>query len=239
MLLFNIGFLLDDPFGFFLFFSSIAVALVVGISVHEFSHAAAANLQGDMTATRLGRLTLNPRAHLDPAGTILLVVVGVGYGRPVPVNPLRLRNGRRGMALVSAAGPASNVVLAVTLAAFFQIGALDMANLPRSPFAAFDPLVWGTITGFFMVQLNLTLAALNLLPIPPLDGGRIAVGLLPPPLAMRLARLERLGIIIILGAVFILPWIGGMLGVDLNVFWWLVGGPAAFLMDLIVTLVGI
>ncbi len=80
---------------------------------------------------------------------------------------------------------------------------------------------------------------LNKLPIPPQDGGRVAVGLLPPPLAMRLARLERLGIFIILGAVFILPWIGGQLGVDLNVFWWLVGGPAVYLSDLIAALVGI
>ena len=208
MLLFNFGFLLDDPFGFFLFFSSIAVALVVAITVHEFSHAAAANLQGDMTATRLGRLTLNPMAHLHPTGTLLLVVAGFGFGRPVPVNPSRLRSGRRGMAFVSAAGPASNVVLAVTFAAFFQIGVLDMGNLPRSPFAAFDPLVWGTITGFFMVQLNLILAAFNLLPVPPLDGGGILAGIVPEgglPAVRRLQRIGPMVLIVVIFASFAVP----------------------------------
>lgn len=179
MLLFNVDWILSDPYGFFLFFSSIAVALVVAISVHEFSHAAAANLQGDLTATRRGRLTLNPKAHLDPTGTLLLVIAGFGWGRPVPVNPSQLKSGRRGMAFVAAAGPASNVVLAVAMAVLFQIGLLDMSDLPKSPFAAFNLVVWGTITGFFAIQLNLTLAAFNLLPVPPLDGGGILAGIAP------------------------------------------------------------
>ena len=122
MLLFNVDWILNDPFGFFLFFSSIAVALVIALTVHEFSHAATANLQGDLTATRLGRLTLNPKAHLDPTGTVMIALIGFGWGRPVPVNPIRLRSGRRGMAIVAAAGPASNIAIAVTLAGMFQIG---------------------------------------------------------------------------------------------------------------------
>ncbi|MCZ6466326.1 MAG: site-2 protease family protein, partial [Alphaproteobacteria bacterium] len=106
------------------------------------------------------------------------------------------------------------------------------------PYLSGDVAQWVAENLANSLWINLLLCVLNLLPIPPLDGGRIAVGLLPPPLAMRLARLERLGIFIILGAVFILPWIGRALGVDLNVFWWLVGAPAAYLSDLIATLVG-
>lgn len=206
MLLFNVDWILSDPYGFFLFFSSIAVSLVVAISVHEFSHAAAANLQGDLTATRMGRLTLNPKAHLDPTGTMLLVIAGFGWGRPVPVNPMRLKSGRQGMALVSGAGPASNVVLAVVMAIFFQVGLLNMGDLPRDPFAVFDPVVWGTITGFFLVQLNLTLAALNLLPVPPLDGGGILAGIAPRAVLPAVRLLQRVFLPIIM-VMFLLSFV--------------------------------
>lgn len=209
MLLFNIDFLLNDPFGFFLFFSSIAVSLVVAISVHEFSHAAAAALQGDLTAARLGRLTLNPKAHLDPAGTIMLIVVGFGWGRPVPVDLTQLRNGRRGLAFVSAAGPASNVVLAFALAAVFQIGLLDMNDLPRRAFDSFDPLVWVTITGFFAVQLNLILAVFNLLPVPPLDGGGILAGLAPRAAFPAVRLLHRIGPMVLI-AVILTSFVTGL-----------------------------
>ncbi len=152
-----------------------------------------------------------------------------GFAKPVPVNFARLNHPRRDMVLVAAAGPATNLALAVVSAALFHV----------VPFLSGDVARWVAENLSNSVWINLLLCVLNLLPIPPLDGGRIAVGLLPPPLAMRLARLERLGIIIILGAVFILPWIGSALGVDLNVFWWLVGAPAVYLSNLIVTLVGL
>ena len=100
MLLAGQDLLRDDPFGFFALLSAVAVALLLSISIHESSHAAVASGLGDPTARRLGRLTLNPRAHLDPLGTLMLLVVGFGWGRPVPVNVRALRNGRRGMAAV-------------------------------------------------------------------------------------------------------------------------------------------
>lgn len=214
------------------------IPILLAITLHEAAHGWVALRLGDDTAYRLGRVTFNPFRHIDPFGTVLLPALLLfasggrmmfGFAKPVPVNFARLRRPRRDMVLVAAAGPATNLALAVVSAALFHV----------VPFLSGDVARWVAENLGNSVWINLLLCVLNLLPIPPLDGGRIAVGLLPPPLAMRLARLERLGIIIILGAVFILPWIGGMLGVDLNVFWWLVGGPAAFLMDLIATLVGV
>ena len=214
------------------------IPILLAITLHEAAHGWVALRLGDDTAYRLGRVTFNPFRHIDPFGTVLLPALLLfasggrmmfGFAKPVPVNFARLRRPRRDMVLVAAAGPATNLALAVVSAALFHV----------VPFLSGDVARWVAENLGNSVWINLLLCVLNLLPIPPLDGGRIAVGLLPPPLAMRLARLERLGIIIILGAVFILPWIGGILGVDLNVFWWLVGGPAAFLMDLIATLVGV
>ncbi len=214
------------------------IPILLAITLHEAAHGWVALRLGDDTAYRLGRVTFNPFRHIDPFGTVLLPALLLfasggrmmfGFAKPVPVNFARLHRPRRDMVLVAAAGPATNLVLAVVSAALFHV----------VPFLSGDVARWIAENLGNSVWINLLLCVLNLLPIPPLDGGRIAVGLLPAPLAMRLARLERLGIFIILGAVFILPWIGSALGVDLNVFWWLVGGPAAFLMDLIVTLVGI
>ncbi len=215
-----------------------AIPILLAITLHEAAHGWVALRLGDDTAYRLGRVTFNPFRHIDPFGTVLLPALLLfasggrmmfGFAKPVPVNFARLHRPRRDMVLVAAAGPATNLALAVVSAALFHV----------VPFLSGDVARWIAENLGNSVWINLLLCVLNLLPIPPLDGGRIAVGLLPPPLAMRLARLERSGIFIILGAVFILPWIGSALGVDLNVFWWLVGGPAAFLMDLIVTLVGI
>ncbi len=214
------------------------IPILLAITLHEAAHGWVALRLGDDTAYRLGRVTFNPFRHIDPFGTVLLPALLLfasggrmmfGFAKPVPVNFARLRRPRRDMVLVAAAGPATNLALAVVSAALFHV----------VPFLSGDVARWVAENLGNSVWINLLLCVLNLLPIPPLDGGRIAVGLLPPPLAMRLARLERFGIFVILGAVFILPWIGRELGVDLNVFWWLVGGPAAFLMDLIATLVGV
>jgi Zn-dependent protease len=193
MLLFNTDLLLDDPFAFFVLFAAVAFALVIGISVHEFSHAAAANLQGDDTAKRLGRLTLNPLAHLHPTGTILLVVAGFGFGRPVPVNPFRLRSGRRGMAMVSAAGPASNVVLAIVFAGLFQSGLIDTNELSPQALHPDDIAAWVTLTTIYAVHLNLLLAMFNLLPVYPLDGGGILAGLAPQAALPLVGKLQKLG----------------------------------------------
>ena len=214
------------------------IPILLAITLHEAAHGWVALRLGDDTAYRLGRVTFNPLRHIDPFGTVLLPALLLfasggrmmfGFAKPVPVNFARLRRPRRDMVLVAAAGPATNLALAVVSAALFNL----------VPLLSGDVALWVAENLANSLWINLLLCVLNLLPIPPLDGGRIAVGLLPPRLAMRLARLERLGIFIILGAVFILPWIGDKLGVDLNVFWWLVGGPAAYLSHLIVTLVGI
>ena len=215
-----------------------AIPILLAITLHEAAHGWVALRLGDDTAFRLGRVTFNPLRHIDPFGTVLLPALLLfasggrmmfGFAKPVPVNFARLRRPRQDMVLVAAAGPATNLALAVVSAALFHV----------VPLLSGDFALWVAENLANSLWINLLLCVLNLLPIPPLDGGRIAVGLLPPPLAMRLARLERLGIFIILGAVFILPWIGREMGVDLNVFWWLVGAPAAFLADLIATLVGI
>lgn len=213
------------------------IPILLAITLHEAAHGWVALRLGDDTAYRLGRVTFNPFRHIDPFGTVLLPALLLfasggrmmfGFAKPVPVNFARLRRPRQDMVLVAAAGPATNLALAVVSAALFHGVPYLSGDVARWVFQNLDNSLW----------INLLLCVLNLLPIPPLDGGRIAVGLLPAPLAMRLARLERLGIIVILGAVFILPWIGGALGMDLNVFWWLVGAPAAYLRDLIVMLMG-
>jgi Zn-dependent protease len=146
-----------------------------------------------MTATRLGRLTLNPLAHLHPTGTILLLVAGFGFGRPVPVNPYRLRSGRLGMAMVSAAGPASNVVLAIVIAGLFQSGLIDPGDLTRRALESADIGAWATITATFAVRLNLLLAMFNLLPVYPLDGGGILAGIAPRAALPLVGKLQRVG----------------------------------------------
>ncbi len=155
-------------------------ALAVALTVHEFSHARVATWLGDDTARRQGRLTLNPLAHLDLMGTILLLVAGFGWGKPVPVDHLKLRGGpKTGMALVALAGPASNLTVALALAILWKISGWS------SPQA-------GTVVYVFLIY-NVVLAVFNLIPIPPLDGFRVAVGVLPRDLARSYARMELYG----------------------------------------------
>lgn len=209
MLLFNTDILLRDPAGFAIFFGAAAIALVIGITFHEFSHAAAANVQGDLTATRLGRLTLDPRKHLDRAGTILIVLVGFGWGKPVPVNVASLRSGRFGMALVSAAGPAANVVVAVAIAMLFRVGLLDVDGGTRSALESFSPMAWASLIGLLAIQLNLVLAVFNLLPIPPLDGGGILAGIAPRqafPIVRTIQRVGPFVLLLLIASSFLTDW---------------------------------
>ncbi len=168
-----------DPFRGIVTFATFSLALVLAITVHEFSHALIATRLGDPTSKRLGRLSLNPRAHLDPVGSMMIILAGFGWGKPVPVNPDYLRTGTRsGMAVVSLAGPISNVALASAFALFIKAGVVD------SPFVGFSLFRGGTedILGYIIgavVFWNLLLAAFNLIPIAPLDGFKVALGILP------------------------------------------------------------
>jgi len=179
MLLANFNLLFDDPGAFFVLVGAVAVSLLIAISVHEWAHAASAALQGDFTARRQGRLTLNPGAHLEPVGTVMLLVAGFGWGRPVPFDPRALRTGRLGVALVSFAGPLSNIVLALLFALLFRVGLLDAGEITRGALHAGNVSAWLSLIGIYSVTLNLILAAFNLLPLAPLDGSGILTGLAP------------------------------------------------------------
>ncbi len=173
----------------------VIVAFVVAITIHEASHALAATWLGDDLPRHQGRLTLNPMRHLDPLGTIMIAIASFGWGRPVLVNPYRLRFGvNRGMALVALAGPVSNLALAVALTP------VTRQLLASSPYdLTTDALI-------VIVQLNILIAAFNLLPIPPLDGFSVLVGLVPQPLADQLNELRRYGPFLLMG-VFLLLWV--------------------------------
>jgi Zn-dependent protease len=211
--------------------------VLIAVTIHEAAHGWVAWRLGDDTAYRLGRVTFNPFSHIDLFGTILLPAFMLfasggrmmfGFAKPVPVNFAALGRPRRDMVLVALAGPGSNLLLAVISAALVHL----------LPMLSGDVYQWAGHNLINSVRINLLLCVFNMLPIPPLDGGRVAVGLLPNPLSRRLARLEKAGIAIILAAVFILPWIGGKMGVDLNVFWWLVGIPTEYLMEAVFMITG-
>ena len=158
---------------------------------------------GTTRRDRLGRITLNPKAHLDPAGTLMLLVAGFGWGKPVPVNSSLLRYGRRGMAMVAAAGPMSNVALAMAFALLFQIGLVDAGGVSRADLRALDPGAWANIVATYSVLLNLILAVFNLLPLPPLDGGGILTGIAPRgwlPLVGQLTRYGPIVLIVLIGS---------------------------------------
>ncbi len=180
-----------------------AVAIVVAISVHEASHALAANRLGDDTAKGLGRLSLNPMRHLDPLGAVMLLVAGFGWGKPVPVDARRLRIGfKSGMALVSAAGPVSNFIVAGALGALIRSGVLAWHPPGYAiPFAQKTlPWMLSDVVGY-IITFNIILGVFNLIPIPPLDGFKVALGVLPSSLAYPAARLEQYGAMVLISIV--------------------------------------
>jgi Zn-dependent protease len=194
--------LLSDSVAMFaVFFGSAIVALVAGITFHEFSHAFVADRLGDRTARMMGRVSLSPARHLDPAGSMFMLIAGFGWGKPVPVNPMRLRNGpETGRAMVAAAGPVSNLILAALAGLPIQLGLVDWWNPLTRPFTL-DQWSTGDYIALFlgaMIFFNLVLAVFNLLPFAPLDGFAVAVGILPRDLGMSVARLEKYGPLILM-----------------------------------------
>ena len=204
-----------------------AIPVIIAITLHEAAHGFVARHFGDPTAANLGRVTLNPLKHIDPFGTILLPAVLLlshagfifGYAKPVPVKFGALRNPKRDMIWVAAAGPAMNVVLAL-ISALGIVAVLLLHVAPDS---------WAIAALVFSVQINLVLAILNLMPLPPLDGGRVMTGLLPLRLAIAYARIERFGMLIIIALLVLLPFAGQKLGMNLDLFGWLIAAPAQFL----------
>jgi len=187
-----------------------ALPLLFAITVHEVAHGWVARRLGDRTAEMLGRLTLNPIKHIDPVGTILvpgiLMIAGgfiFGWAKPVPVDARNLRHPKSDMAIVAAAGPLSNLAMAIIWALLAKLG---LALAAISPWVA-TPLV---LMGKIGILLNLILLVLNLIPVPPLDGGRVLVGLLPEPLAMKVARVEPYGMFILV-ALLITGYLGKIL----------------------------
>jgi len=201
--------LIDDPLTFVL----LAIPLLYSIIIHELAHGWVALRMGDPTAKNAGRLTLNPLSHLDPIGTIMLFIVGFGWARPVPVNLGYIRDYRRGLVLVSSAGIVANMIFA-----FLAVLLLKwLTPAPQSSVGIFL---------FYLAQINLILAAFNLIPIPPLDGSKILMGFLPERMQDALARLEPYGFFIIIGLLFV-----GALNPLIRFFRWLILVPIGFILS--------
>jgi Zn-dependent protease len=212
------------------------VPLVIAITFHEAAHGFVAHALGDDTAWKQGRVTFNPLKHIDPFGTLILPAMLLlahspflfGYAKPVPVNFRALRNPRIDMVWVALAGPATNIALALAAAlAFHIVGYLP----PNAAQWLFDNLKNALV-------INVILAIFNMLPIPPLDGGRVAVGLLPRFLAAPLARLEPFGMLILIGILIILPLAGSQFGLNLDVISAILRVSTGYVIQLLLVVTG-
>jgi len=200
-----------------------AVTLLIAFTIHELAHALSADYLGDDTPRRMGRISLNPIVHLDPIGTLMLLVAGFGWAKPVMVNPYQMRGDpRRNMAIVALAGPVSNIFMAILASIPFRLGLLDFSFRSSSTII---PSVDFLLASFLWI--NIILAVFNMIPVGPLDGLKVLRGVLPRQMSGFLDPLEQYGMIILLLAIFALP----MIGIDL--FGTFLIGTSVFLVELL------
>ena len=210
--------------------------VIIAITFHEAAHGFVAHRLGDDTAYKLGRVSFNPLRHIDPFGTVIMPAILLmshapflfGYAKPVPVKFAALRNPRIGMVLVALAGPATNIALALVAALSFHTLNYVPSNAAQW---TFDNLKNALV-------INVILAIFNMMPIPPLDGGRVAVGLLPKRLALPLARLEPFGMLILIGILILLPLAGSQFGLNLDVISTILGTVRNYVIWLILIVTG-
>ena len=232
MILFGLELLQDDWRLFIRIMFSGLVGLIIGFTIHEFSHALAALGEGDSTARRMGRLTLNPLKHIEPFGFVLLLLVGFGWLHPVPFDPRNLRHGRLGMAWVALAGPLSNFILAFLLGALIRSGIVP-DDLARGNFTDF----LGGLVLPLVIFFNLLMGVTSLIPLPPLDGSNVVGGLLPRVLYEPYLSFQRYGWLLLLGLVVVhlalrfaleINIIGSVLLAPLRFLYWLATGQGLF-----------